>query len=262
MASVLETTSHEIDRISAAARPLRGATAYHTWTDLTFLHWRVPAHELAELLPDRLTIDTFDGDAWIGLVPFHLCNVRPWWSPAISCVSTFHETNVRTYVHLDGRDPGVYFLSLDASKSLPVRWARWLWDLNYYRADMELDRSIRRVHYRSKRLWPGAAGPHTDVEVELGELLNRDHPAIEPGRTEPGSLEEFLVDRYLLYTEKKDGTLLQGHVHHAPYSLRNVDVHRCDESLVAASGIDVHGPPESALFSERVDVDVFSLRPV
>ncbi len=70
------------------------------------------------MIPLELTLDTWEGQAWVGLVPFYMSGVRPWWSPAIPGVSSFCETNVRTYVHFRGRDPGVYFLSLEASRSL------------------------------------------------------------------------------------------------------------------------------------------------
>ena len=251
-------TCAKIDRTWMAARPNGGAAGYHRWTDLTFLHWKVPASEIEPLIPDRLTLDTYDGYAWVGVVPFHLCNVRPWWAPAMPMYSEFHETNVRTYVHLDGADPGVLFLSLDASKALPVRWARAIWNLPYYRAEMELTRSYRRTHYKSRRLWPGEAGPSSDIDVELGELINRDDPTIMTGRTKPGSLDEFLVDRYLLYTEK-NGDLLCGHVHHRPYEIRELSVNRCEETLTRAAGIEVCGPPDHACYSEAVDVDVFAL---
>ncbi|HSG72953.1 MAG TPA: DUF2071 domain-containing protein, partial [Planctomycetaceae bacterium] len=126
----------EIDRISPIIRPDEKLIGYHTWLDLLFLHWRVPADEIQALLPPELTVDTFEGDAWVGLVPFKMRKIRPWWSPPVPGISNFYETNVRTYVHHRGKDPGVWFFSLDASSSLAVSVARWRWNLNYFKATM------------------------------------------------------------------------------------------------------------------------------
>src|SRR5262245_7056955 len=111
------------DRIAATTRPTERPIGYHRWTNLLFLHWPIDVASLTHLIPSRLSVDTFDGTAWVGLVPFQLCGVRPWWSPPVPGVSSFIETNVRTYVHLDGCAPGVWFFSLDASSSLAVRLA-------------------------------------------------------------------------------------------------------------------------------------------
>ena len=132
------------DRLTPTMRPAGSAIGYHRWTDLLFVHWRFPAEIVRPLLPPELTLDTWEGDAWVGLVPFYMSRVRPWWSPPVPGVSYFCETNVRTYVHFRGRDPGVWFLSLDASNSLAVRVARWRWHLPYFRAHMGLARTGRR----------------------------------------------------------------------------------------------------------------------
>ena len=89
-----------------------------TWAELGFLHWEIPAAVLRPLVPDVLTIDTFEGRAFVGLVPFTMRGVRPVWSPSVPWLSNFHEVNVRTYVHHQGRDPGVWFLGLGAGALL------------------------------------------------------------------------------------------------------------------------------------------------
>ncbi|MCL5997878.1 MAG: DUF2071 domain-containing protein, partial [Chloroflexi bacterium] len=83
------------------------------WHDLLFAHWPVPIETLRSHIPSALSIDTFDGMAWIGVVPFRMSGVRPRYLPAMPWVSAFPELNVRTYVVHDGR-PGVWFYSLDA----------------------------------------------------------------------------------------------------------------------------------------------------
>ncbi|MGE3313805.1 MAG: YqjF family protein [Planctomycetaceae bacterium] len=248
-----------IDRISPTRRPARTPIGRHVWSNLLFAHWPVPVEDLAPLVPPRLTIDTFNGTAWIALVPFTLSEVRPWWSPAVPGISAFHETNVRTYVHLDGRDPGVWFFSLDASSSLAVRIARALWNLNYYRATMELSRTESLVRYRSRRHWPGVSGYGADVEVEIGPPYDASTPGVPRGTAAPDTLEHFFCERYVLYAARNDGTLFQGRVYHSPYPLRTCEVTHLEDSLIQAAGVTVEGPPAHAIFSERVAVDIYPL---
>lgn len=251
---------------------------YQRWHDLTFLHWRVSADELATLLPTGLEVDTFDGSAWVGLVAFEMSGVRPWWFPALPGISAFAETNVRTYVHHNGV-PGVWFFSLDAANRLAVRIARWRWRLNYHHARMRVER-IRggpggegmvysSVRTADRSLEPGVEGPGipgagVDLEIcfdDTAPLAGLD----ESGHARPGTLEHFLVERYVLFTRDPGGdpsTLYSGQVHHSPYPVRPVRVVRCHEALVHAAGIQVSGPPVHAAFSEGVDVEIFGLGPV
>ncbi|MGH7201264.1 MAG: YqjF family protein, partial [Planctomycetaceae bacterium] len=232
-----------MDRLSPTRRPLGRAIGHHCWSDLLFVHWRVPAELLRPLVPRRLTIDTFDGDAWVGLVPFAMSSVRPWWSPPVPGLSAFLETNVRTYVHLDGRDPGVWFFSLDASNSLAVRIARRRWHLNYFRSDMTLLRSDERVEYTSRRRWPEPSGADSRIIAEIGRETHGARPVSSD------SLEHFLVERYLLFAGSSDGRLLRAQVHHRPYPLRRARVVEIEESLLAATGIHPDGEPAHVLFS-------------
>ena len=94
-----------------------------TWRNLTFLHWRYPAEVVRRILPSQLTLDTFDGSAWIGLAPFVLAGVRPFGLPATPWISRFPETNVRTYVLGPDGQPGVWFFTLEADRCLQC-WQR------------------------------------------------------------------------------------------------------------------------------------------
>src|SRR5215213_4847795 len=125
-----------IDRISPTLEPGQQVLLHQNWHHLLFLHWEVPAAALQALLPPRLTLDTYEGKAYVGLVPFTLTGVRPILTPPLPWISSFHEINVRTYVHLDGRDPGVWFFSLDASSMIAVAAARAAYHLSYFEADM------------------------------------------------------------------------------------------------------------------------------
>nr|MBA2429735.1 DUF2071 domain-containing protein [Thermoleophilaceae bacterium] len=129
------------------------------WRDLLFAHWRVPAEQLHRVVPPQLTVDTFEGAGWIGVVPFMIRGARLPLTPPTPWLSDFPELNVRTYVTVNGR-PGVYFLSLDAASSLAVFAARRTYRLPYFRATMSTVRQGDEVSYSSERRTRGgeAAG--------------------------------------------------------------------------------------------------------
>ena len=246
-----------IDRIAPTRRPPPDIApqGYHLWRTLLFMHWAVPVATLRPLVPARLAIDTHDGVAYVGLVPFTMEGLRPTrFLPPVPGVSAFHEVNVRTYVHLDGKDPGVWFLSLDAANSLAVRVARRFWNLSYFRADIALEKGGDRVSYKSARKWPQPTPATLDLEYTVGEAV---------GPSEAGSVNHFLAERYFLYCARKDGSLRRGQVHHSPYALHAASVTRLEESLVGAAKIDCAGPRSVPdLYCPGVDVEVFALEDV
>lgn len=233
-------------QLALKKRPGDPLAMHQKWRDLTFLHFSADPNDVQKLLPEGLTVDTFDGRAWIGLVPFWMTGIRfPRMQP-MPGTHTFPETNVRTYVHRDGKDPGVWFFSLDAANALAVWWARKFFGLPYFRAEM-LVKGKDRIQYRSVR-HGGNASHH--IEVEVGAPLPIP---------EPGSLDFFLVERYLLYALRR-GHLFTGLVHHAPYAVRAIEVLRCEESMIAAAGISA-APWEHVCYSPGVDVEVFAIKP-
>ena len=179
------------------------------WRDLLFLHWVVPTDEIQKLLPPGLRVDTFEGAAYIGLVPFSMRNVRPVWSPSVPWLSHFHECNVRTYV-VDERDgvPGVWFFSLDAANPVAVALARGLWKLPYFRAQMRLTRhGDGSIDYQTRRTGPKPLPADCRVSyVPIGEAQ----------AARPGTREFFFAERYVLYASGTKGKLLRGRVHHTP----------------------------------------------
>ena len=124
-------------RLAMRERPIGAPLLRQDWGDLLFLHWPVPAELLQPHLPPRLKIDTYDGMAWLAIVPFRMSKVRTRVSPPVPGANEFLELNVRTYVHLDGV-PGVWFFSLDATNALAVWAARTFFNLPYLRATMRL----------------------------------------------------------------------------------------------------------------------------
>jgi len=241
----------DIDRLSPTLRPARTAVMHQRWAELGFLHWPVPVAALRALVPEALTIDTFEGTAYLGVVPFTVTGARPMLMPPLPWVSDFHEVNVRTYVHMGGADPGVWFFSLDASNALVVAAARALFLLPYHHARMEIDVDPGGIDFRSER-----HGGKTAIFAARYEPLGRAEAAAV------GSLEHFLAERYLLYTSA-DRRLWQAQVHHEPYPLQRAHAEVMVEGLVAAAGIErPEGQPPLAHFAREVNVEIFALRDV
>jgi hypothetical protein len=218
-----------------------------SWRHLAFLHWEVPAEVVRRLVPEALEIDTFEGRAYVGLVPFTMHGVRPPWLPPLPGLSRFHEVNVRTYVHLAGREPGVFFLSLDAASRLAVLGARAFWKLPYHFAAMDLRHEGAAIRYTSSRRWPG---PRPAV------CRLRYGPRGDAAPARPDRLEHFLAERYLLYTTSR-GRILRGRVHHAPYPLQAAECPELDETLLQAAGIERPAQAPLAHYAAGVDVEVF-----
>lgn len=239
-------------RLAARHRPCQRLAMRHSWRELLFLHWRIDPETIQRTLPDGLTVDTFEGRAWIGLVPFFMRNVRPWWSPSLPGLSNFQELNCRTYAVDEHGVPGVWFYSLDANSRLTVWGARRYYHLPYHLARMSFawDRTCGRVDFRSWRCGIPSQCASRFVYEPIG-------PA-SPGA--PGSLEFFLTERYVLFARGPDGRLYRGHVHHSPYQISPVTVEVFDETLLELNGFRRTGrPPDHAVVSRGVDVDIFRL---
>src|SRR5918998_4467566 len=126
-----------------------------SWRDLLFMHWPVRADSLRPLVPPALKLDTFDGNAWLGVVPFRMTGVRPRFVPPVPALSNFPEINLRTYVTAGGI-PGIWFFSLDAHNPVAVRLARATFHLPYFDARMSCRPSDDGLLYRSARTHRGA----------------------------------------------------------------------------------------------------------
>jgi uncharacterized protein len=214
-----------------------------TWHDLLFAHWRVDAQVLAAKVPSAVRVDTFGGDAWLGLVAFHMSNVGPRGIPSLPWLSAFPEVNVRTYVTVAGK-PGVYFFSLDASNPLAVGAARLMFGLPYFVASMQLELRTR-VHYHSRRRV--TSGPPADLVASY----TAKGPAVEP-RT--GSLEYFLTERYCLYTVDHRGIPWRLDIHHPPWPLQSADADIRVNTMTAPIGLDLPGQPPLLHFAKRQDM--------
>lgn len=225
-----------------------------SWCDLLFAHWPLPAAQLQKLLPPNLVLDTFEGVAWVGVVPFRMVDVRPRGLPSVPWLSAFPELNVRTYVRSPNADhpqPGVFFFSLEAANPVAVALARRFFRLPYFYADMALQQRGDWIHYRSRRIHRGASP---------AEFVGRYRPIGEVLPARPGTLEQWLTERYSLYTSDQQGRLYIGEIHHIPWPLQNAEAEIDLNSMAAASGISLPDQPPLLHFARRLDVAVWPLR--
>lgn len=212
------------------------------WTDLAFLHWPVSAARLRPIVPAGLEIDSFDGQAWLGIVPFRMEGVRHRWLPPIPTAETFLEINIRTYVTGGGK-AGVWFFSLDAASWLAVRGARLGLNLPYFHAKMSADRNGGSVRYESRRR--GSSNGSRSFTA-------RYTPAGGVYRSEPGSLEHWLTERYCLFGQSRAGRLYYVNVHHAQWPLQRAEATIGENSLTPLLGGAADAPLSH--FAKGLDV--------
>ncbi len=233
-----------------------------TWNDLLFAHWPVNPEVMRALVPETLTLDLYQGSAWISVVPFWIKNLRPPGLPALPMFSQFPELNVRTYVSF-GEKPGVYFFSLDAANLSAVWAARMFYRLPYWHASMKvkgkhantnrfLEGVGEWVHYSSKRIHGPKAG------TSMPEFRAAYRPLMPVRTAKPGSLEEFLSERYCLYSVSPRGRTYRAEVHHLPWPLQVAEVEIEANTMTEPFGLSLDRPPALAHFSRLLKVLVWA----
>ena len=227
--------------------PDRGHTLAQDWRFLTFMHWRVDIEKLRHHVPEGLEIDTFEGDAYIGLVPFMMKHVRPSWFVSTPGISNFPEFNIRTYVKKDGI-AGVFFLTLEAKSLVTCNFAPRTYGLPYRYAKGNVKKSGDKWNWRSSRN-NGQFKLAGTTEV-IGEQM----------QAQPGSLEEFLFERYSLYTSHK-GSLRRGYTHHNKWKFQLAKVELTENSLTESFNLGIDKPltPELVHYSDGVRVRTYSI---
>lgn len=224
------------------------------WNDLLFAHWPVAPAILADFVPQGLQIDTFQGSAWLGVVPFWMDRVKFRGIPPIPGARRFPELNLRTYVR-DPRTgtPGVFFLSLDAGNPLAVAFARTVYRLPYYWAEMHIEEHPERefTFYSRRKL--------SKAPVMFVARYRGLGPSKKLADIGPGTLEYFLTERYCLFTSGRDGEPLRANIHHVPWPLEHAaaDIERND--LASVLGITLPNQPPVLHYSRRLAVYVWQL---
>ena len=235
-------------RLAAREIPGTPSLIFQTWQDLLFLHWALPPTDLQPFLPPGLQVDTHQGKAWLGIVPFFMRGIRPRFLPSVPGLSNFLELNVRTYVYDRSGTPGVWFFSLDANNTPAVTLGRSLFNLAYRRAKMD-----------------ASVGDWIDYSAQRpGEPLQASYRyrAAGPCRlAKPGSLEFFLLERYVLFAQANPtAPLYRGRVHHRPYQIQDVELENFSSCPLQWNRLDPPaGPPHHSCFSRRAKVSVHPL---
>jgi uncharacterized protein len=216
------------------------------WAELAYFHWPYQPDVVQRLLPPGVTVDTFDGVAWVGLIPFEMRNVQLGPTPPVPWLGSFIEINVRTYVIDPSGRRAVWFFSLDVPRSVVVAVARSIFALPYCWADIEHSTGGGQHRYRSERRWPHRTRPAADIRFNVGRRLTDD---------QVGDLEHFLCARWALLTSRRD-QLLYGRVCHTRWPLHAIDELSIDETMIAAAGLPPPCGAPHAMYSPGVDVEI------
>jgi uncharacterized protein len=222
------------------------------WHDLMFMHWPVPVEQLRPLIPPSLHIDTYDGQAWIGVVPFRMSGIRPRFLPAVPWLSAFPELNVRTYVVAEDK-PGVWFFSLEAANPVAVAVARRWYLLPYFHARMSCIQVGNAIHYESHRIHRGAPAAAFNGQY---------HPVSEVFHAARGSFEYWLTERYCLYTADARQRLYRGEIDHPPWPLQATEATIRANTMTLPLGIQLSDTSPLLHFAGRQDVRVWPLEQV
>lgn len=215
------------------------------WHDLLFAHWALRPERIRPLVPRELTLDLYQGQAYLAVTPFWMSGVRPRFLPSIPGISTFPEMNVRTYVRYNDM-PGVFFFSLDAGSRLAVRGARWSYHLPYYFAKMSVKGLGPKFDYSSAR----REGPRP------AEFRGRYWPTSSPRPRDKGALEHFLTERYCLYT-MRGRKLSRAYIHHLPWPLQDAGAEIEVNTAAQAAGIDLPDSKPMLHFARTLEVLVW-----
>jgi uncharacterized protein len=216
-----------------APQLVQGVAMRQTWRRLTFLHWPYEPAVVQPLLPAGLTLDTFDGAAYVGLIPFEIHNLLG--------IPHFPETNVRTYVIGPDGSPAVWFFSLDAARLLAVIGARVAYHLPYFWGKMQVRPENETIFYTSRRKWPHSSRYFTDI-------------AVIPGApSEPTERDYFFTARYRLYSLRRS-RLAYAQIEHDPWQLASATLQKLDHNLIEAAGLP--GPQGAPLVHYSAELNV------
>ena len=230
--------------------PARAWAGHMRWTNLAFLHWPVDPAVLRPLVPAPFPIDTFDGQAWVGVVPFRMEETRLHFTPAIPGLSEFAELNVRTYVRVGDR-AGVWFFSLDAANPLAVRGARLLYNLPYFDAEMSIEPRGEGVEYRSERV-------HRDAPQARFRAVYEPTGTVYQAAS--GTLDHFLVERYCLFNLDRAGKAGFMDIHHLPWPLQPAIANIELNTMTLAAGIPLPDRAPVVHFARSLQVLVWTHR--
>ena len=227
-----------------APAPVERPVMVQRWSDVVFVHWRYDPAVVQALLPRGVHVDTIDGNAWVGLVPFRMEGLGvPGWAP-LPLVGSFPEVNVRTYVRAGGRR-GVWFFSLDIDRALPAVVACAAYHLPYCVGDVLHVHAGGMIISSVERRWPHGATVRSHLAVEVGS-----RPA------DDDALARVLTSRWGLVSATRRGRLAHAPVDHRPWPLQQGQVRDLEDGLLAGAGLPAPQGDPHVVWSPGVDVRV------
>lgn len=234
--------------MSTELRPKGQPLMHQSWGKLLFMHWRIDERLLRPLIPARLSIDCYDGSAWIAVVPFTMWDIRalPPYAPRLPGLNAMHELNVRTYVTYDNV-PGVWFFSLDCNNAAAVWGARTFYYLPYYNAEIDLNQTLNTIDYRLNR----TDNPFANFVAswQIGEKLPT---------SQPESIEYFLTERYCLFSERGK-RLYRSRIYHQPWPLQKATMNSYSSTMIETLGLPPISGEPLLHYAEQISVDIWRL---
>jgi hypothetical protein len=220
------------------------------WNNLLFAHWPVPAASLAPLIPEGLQVETFQGSAWLGIMPFSMDRVRVRGLPPILGARSFPDLSLRTYVREERTGaPGVVCLSLDASNLLAVAVGRAFYRLPYHWAQMRMEqRTEREFSFYSRRRFAG---------VVFKARYRGLGPTRKLAESRPGTLEYFLIERYCLFSTNQAGQLIRANLHHSSWPLEEAEAQIEQNDLAEVLGLRLPNEEPVLHYSRQLAVYVW-----
>ena len=245
------------------------SSVYMLGRDVLFVHWPVSPDRLRPHIPTQLELDLFDGSAWVSALALEVARAHPTAIP-LSLTGSFPQLNFRTYVEFGG-ESGVYFISLDTGDQLGRILGQRAYRLPFQRAQMDFRRRGRDIVFRSRRTEPDAPEARFDV---------RYRPEGESFSAQPGSIEEFLIERHRYYVpadepamdDSDNGTeqmtltnsdsetsMYIGEITRESWELRSASANIRTNSLFSALGMDT--PKENPLLYYSPEFETTTGRP-
>ncbi|MBA2175100.1 DUF2071 domain-containing protein [Halobacillus locisalis] len=219
---------------------------HQTWEELVFMHWPVSVDLLRPHIPETFEIDTYDGTAWIAIVPFRMNDIRFRGMPSVPLGNQLLELNVRTYVSYNG-EPGVYFVTLDANHPLGIFLARTVFGLPYVHANMRMDQTDEIFHFTSRRTHSGYAPAHFHASFKT---------ISPPVPSQPGSLLYWLTERYALWVIR-GSSIYKGPIYHRNWSLQKAESEVYINQLTDFLPASVFESKPMTYYSKSLDTYIF-----
>ena len=204
-----------------------------TWRHGLFVHWPVDPDDLRPHVPDQLTLETWDGAAWLSILPFVLADVGIRGTPSAARIA-FPELNVRTYVRYRG-DSGLFFFSIDVGSPLLAALVGQT-RLPVHYANMRVSASGDEVVFSSRREPTYPSTVTDEPDNHSGWFAATYRPDGEVFRAEPGTFEHWWAERRRFYAPEADGVLM-AEIAHERWPLRPAEVTIHENTMFEANDL-------------------------